>query len=455
MEAKELFNLQSTFYDTRHTQSVEWRIDKLKKLQSAIKKREADILDALKKDLNKSPMEAYATEMMVVYKELKTFISDLKKWAKPKRVRPSIMNFRSSARIYSEPYGSTLIISPWNYPFQLAIGPLIGAVAAGNTVTLKPSEFSKHTSAVLNDLISETFHPEFVSVKLGDAETAKSLLKQNWDYIFFTGSPTVGKKVYQAAAKNMTPVTLELGGKNPCVVAADANIKTTARRIVWSKFMNAGQTCIAPDYLIVNEKIVYQLIELLTSTIEEFYGKDPRKSPDYARIISDRHMSRMVDLLDDGEIIHGGGYDKSERYLSPTLIKNPSLNSKVMADEIFGPILPILTYTEREEIEKVIKKYPKPLGGYIFTKDKDIARWFINHFSFGVGAVNDAIVQFVNQRLPFGGVGNSGIGSYHGRHSFETFSHQKSVVHRKFWPDFIVKYPPYEDKLEKLKKFLG
>jgi aldehyde dehydrogenase (NAD+) len=454
MNVETLHKTQQNFFDTRKTQDVKYRVESLQRLKKVVESREQDVYNALAADLGKSEFEAFLTEYNVIISELKKYIYKTSKWSEPKRVKSSILNFPSKARRYPEPYGNVLIISPWNYPFQLALAPLIGAVAAGNTVVLKPSEFSNHTGKLLQEIIEEAFEKEHVSVALGDAEIAQKLTALKWDYIFFTGSPGVGKKIYQAAAKHLTPVTLELGGKNPCVVQESANIKVTAKRIVWSKFLNAGQTCIAPDYLLVHKDIKDQLIKEIKLQIHNFFGEVVKDSPDFPRIIRNEHFDKLVKMLENESILQGGNHERDSLYIAPTLLDEPSRDSKVMENEIFGPILPVISYSSKEDLEKWIDSYEKPLGGYCFTSDSKFEDWFIDRFSFGGGVINDAIVQFVNDRLPFGGVGNSGMGSYHGQKTFETFSHYKSVVHRGTWIDLPVKYAPYGRKLNKIKKLM-
>jgi aldehyde dehydrogenase (NAD+) len=454
MKINALHKSQQEYFASGATKNVDYRISCLKKFRDVLKSKEDEVYKVLEKDLGKSNFEAFLTEYNVIIGELDKYIKNSKKWSQPQTVLPSILNFPSTAKIYKEPYGNALIISPWNYPFQLALGPLIGAVAAGNTVILKPSEFSENTSALLDAIITEAFEPKHVAVVTGDAEVSKKLTALKWDYIFFTGSPQVGKIVYQAAAQHLTPVTLELGGKNPCVIDKTAKIKVAAKRIVWAKFLNAGQTCIAPDYILIHESKKAEFTEELIVQIENFLGKDQKSSPDYPRIIRTAHLENLLEMLESETVIYGGNHDKENLYLAPTLLDEPARESKVMKDEIFGPILPIITYRDRSDIEKWINSYEKPLGGYCFTEDKKFAQWFIKSFSYGGGVINDSIVQFVNERLPFGGVGNSGIGSYHGRKTFDVFSHHKSMVHRRTWLDLTVKYPPYKGKLKRIKKLL-
>ncbi len=452
MTPEQLHSKQRNFFKTRNTHDVKWRLAALNRLNENLETFEPKIFQALEDDLGKSDIEAYLTEIQVVQKELQLFLKKTASWARPKKVRASLMNFPSKARQYPEPYGNTLIISPWNYPFQLAMMPLIAAVAAGNTVTLKPSEHSPSTSNVLEELIKNSFDPQHVSVQQGDADVAQQLTALPWNYIFFTGSPGVGKKIYQAAAKHLTPVTLELGGKNPAVVHPTANLKVAARRLVWTKFLNAGQTCIAPDYILVHHSIKSRLITQMQEELQIFYNGSAARSKDYSKIITPQHLERLSNLLEGQQIICGGQIIKESRHLEPTLLDQPDRESTVMQDEIFGPILPIIAYTNTADIEQWIESYEQPLGAYVFAQDTRFERWFINRFSFGGGAVNDAIVQFINGRLPFGGVGNSGIGSYHEKHSFNTFSHYKSVVHRGTWLDLKIKYPPYNISVDLLKK---
>ncbi|TPD71320.1 aldehyde dehydrogenase [Flavobacterium microcysteis] len=430
------------------------RKEKLKKFSHVISLHENDIIEALYKDFGKPAFEAYLTEINVVQSDLKDAIKNINAWAKPKKVRASILNFPSSDYIYTEPYGKTLIISPWNYPFQLAICPLIAAFAAGNSIVLKPSELTPHTSSLISKIIRETFDVKEAVAVLGDAEIAKSQLAKKWDYIFFTGSPAVGKEVAKAAAENLTPVTLELGGKNPCIIDKSANLQIAAKRIVWGKFINAGQTCIAPDYLLIHKGIKAKFIRLLQQEIVNAYGEDPKLSPDFTRIINKKHFLRLVGMIEEGKTIAGGIYDDENLYIAPTLIDEPSLDSSVMKDEIFGPLLPLLSYESESDLEKIISKYEKPLSLYVFTEDKTFAERIIQKFSFGGGCINDTVVHFSNKRLPFGGVGNSGMGAYHGKKSYDTFSHQKSIVKKATWLDIPLRYAPYGNKLKIIRKLL-
>ena len=446
-------DLQKKLFDSQITKDVLFRIKHLKELRKSIYKHEKDICQALYKDFKKSEFEVMSSEIGVVISELNKTIKNLKKWNKPKRVLPSLINFPSSARIYHEPYGNVLIISPWNYPFNLALTPLVGAIAGGNTVVLKPSELSHHTSGIIKTILSEVFDENYVAVVEGNAEIAQNLLKLKWDYIFFTGSPRIGKYVYQAAAKNLTPVTLELGGKSPALIDKTANVKIAARRIVWGKFLNAGQTCIAPDYILIDKSKSESFLSFLKEEIRKQYGDNPKNSPDFPRIINSPNFERLKAMLDKDKIVIGGDYDETEHYIAPMVLLNPDLNSPVMQGEIFGPILPVITYNTMETAEKVIEKYPKPLAFYIFSNNKKTQKYFINKYSFGGGVINDTVVHFINDRLPFGGVGESGISQYHGKHSFHTFTREKSVVKRYNWLDIPVRYLPSTDLKKKLVKF--
>lgn len=433
---------------------IGYRRETLKKLLYNIQKSEDLIAKALYDDFKKPEFEAVLTETNYVISELKDTIKNIRKWAKPKRVLPSLLNFPSSDYIYKEPYGNVLVISPWNYPFQLALCPLISAVAAGNRVVLKPSELTPHTSAAIAKIIQKTFHISHVEVVEGGLEVSNKLLSQRWDYIFFTGSVAVGKIVAKAAAENLTPVTLELGGKNPCIIDDSADLKLAAKRIVWGKFINAGQTCIAPDYILIQKNIKINFISFMMEEITKAYGNKMEKSPDFARIINTKNWLRLANMIDPERVIFGGETDANKLYIAPTLIEEPSLNSPVMKEEIFGPILPILTYETENEIHNVISRYEKPLAFYIFSENKSFTKKLISTYSFGGGCINDTVVHFSNKRLPFGGVGHSGIGAYHGQLSFDIFSHHKGVVKKGNWLDLPMRYAPYKDKLASIKRLL-
>lgn len=434
--------------------NVGFRKEILIKLLDVIIKHEDAIIQALFEDFKKSAFESVLTETSYVISELKDTIKNIKSWAKPKKVLPSLLNFPSTDYIYKEPYGTILIIAPWNYPFQLALCPLISAVAAGNKVILKPSELTPKTSAIIAEIIEETFQNEHVEVVEGGVEITQKLLQQRWDYIFFTGSVPVGKIVAKAAAENLTPTTLELGGKNPCIIDETANLKLAAKRIVWGKFINAGQTCIAPDYILIQEDMKSHFVDFLKAEITNAYGENPKLSPDFPRIVNKKNWIRLVGMIEPEKVLFGGQTDMEDHYISPTLVAEDSLDSLIMKEEIFGPILPILTYKEEEEISVVIANYEKPLALYVFTDDKKFAKRIIENHSFGGGCINETVMHFSNKRLPFGGVGHSGNGAYHGQLSFDTFSHHKGVIKKATWLDLPMRYAPYNNKLASIKKLL-
>ena len=451
---------QHVYFKSKETLSISYRRKKLKALKSVLLKYEQDICEALYADFKKPFFESELTEFIIVMMELNRVLKNLNKWTKPEKVYSGILNFPSRSEIRFEPYGTILIIAPWNYPFQLIMSPLIATIAAGNTATLKPSELTPNTSQLIQKIISEVFNSDYIAVVEGGIEQSQKLLSLKWDYIFFTGSPKVGKIVYEAAAKNLTPVTLELGGKNACIVDDSVPLQLAARRIIWGKFVNAGQTCIAPDYLIVKNSIKDAFVNYLKKELKKAYGDNPQNSSDYPRIINKANFKRLTKLIEGHKIILGGEDEENELYLAPTLLDLAHLNSKtereklpeVMNEEIFGPILPLVTFNKEEEIGEWISKFDKPLALYVFAKNKSLINTILTEYSFGGGAVNDVIVQFTNHRLPFGGVGKSGIGAYHGHTSFKTFSHKKSVVSRATWLDLPMRYAPYTQKLKWIKK---
>ncbi len=430
------------------------RMKSLKLLKKNIEKYEKDIYQALNLDLGKSAEEAYLTEYKIVLNEIDFLMKNLKELMKPQKVNTPLITFRSKGEIYYEPYGKVLIISPWNYPFHLAFLPLAGAVAAGNKVVLKPSEFSNNTSNITEKIIKETFSEEHVRVAQGGVPETTALLQKKFDYIFFTGSTHVGRIVMKAAAEHLTPITLELGGKSPAIVCGDSDLEITAKRLVWGKFTNCGQTCVAPDYLYVHKDVKEQLIKYIIKSIRDFYGEYPKRSSDYGRIISEKHLLRLTEFLKDGKVLFGGNYDLKEKYMSPTILELNSWDYPVMKEEIFGPILPILEFQSLKDVTEIIKEQPKPLALYLFSKNKKEIDYIIQEVSFGGGCINDTMMHLASEELPFGGVGESGLGKYHGKYSFETFSHQKSVLTKSFKPDFDLRYPPYEKNIGKLKKML-
>ena len=431
---------------------INFRKQTLIKLLISVQKHEEEIIKALYDDFKPPAFEAVVSETAYIVSELNHTLKNINKWAKPNMVLPSLLNFPSTDYIYKEPYGKVLIIAPWNYPYQLALCPLIAAVAAGNQVIVKPSELTPNTSSIVAKIISETFDENHVKCVEGGVEITQELLAQRWDYIFFTGSVAVGKIVAKAAAENLTPVTLELGGKNPCIIDATANLKLAAKRIVWGKFLNAGQTCIAPDYLLVSNKIKSDFIELIKKEIIGAYGENPETSPDFPRIINQKNWNRLTEMLKGESILAGGKSNIQDYYLAPTLLDEPSLDSLVMKDEIFGPILPVLSFENEADLVSIISRYEKPLSLYIFSNDNPFAKKIIQNYSFGGGCINDTVVYFSNKRFPFGGVGHSGIGAYHGKLSFSTFTHYKAIVKRANWLDIPTRYAPYKGKLKSVKK---
>jgi aldehyde dehydrogenase (NAD+) len=433
---------------------LNFRKETLIKLLNNIIIHEDEIIKALYDDFKKPAFEAVLTETSYVISELKDTIKNMSKWAKSKKVFPSLLNFPSTDYIYKDPYGKVLIIAPWNYPFQLALCPLVSAVAAGNQVVLKPSELTGNTAAIIAKIITKTFHVNHVEVIQGGVDVSKNLLAQRWDYIFFTGSVSVGKIVAKSAAEHLTPVTLELGGKNPCIIDETANLKLAAKRIVWGKFMNAGQTCIAPDYILIQKDMKDKFIGYMKEEVTAAYGNNPKESPDFARIINVKNWNRLKEMIDNDKVIFGGQTDASDCYIAPTLIDESDIDSLIMKDEIFGPLLPIIKYSSDADIYTVISKHEKPLSLYVFTENKRFAKQIIQDYSFGGGCINDTVVHFLNKRLPFGGVGHSGIGAYHGALSFDIFSHKKGIVKKANWLDLPLRYAPYKDKLATIKKLL-
>ncbi|MEC0278134.1 aldehyde dehydrogenase [Bacillus halotolerans] len=442
------------FFAAGHTKSIDSRLDVLKKLKHTIKAYEADITAALYQDLHKSEQEAYSTEIGIVLEEISFVMKRLKKWAKLKRVKTPLTHIGSKSVIIPEPYGTVLVIAPWNYPLQLALSPLIGAIAAGNTVVLKPSEYTPAVSAVLSDLIHDVFPDHYVALAEGGPDISTALLQQPFDYIFFTGSVAIGKVVMEAAAKQLIPVTLELGGKSPCIVHKDADIKLAAKRIVFGKFTNAGQTCIAPDYLLVHEDIKTVLAEEMKRVIGEFYGPQPELNPAYGKIVSERHYQRLLSFLKDGVALSGGQADHRHHKIAPTILDQVTDDSPVMQEEIFGPILPLFTYHGIDEVIEKVKSRPKPLALYVFTTNQTIEREVLENLSFGGGCVNDTLMHAATPYLPFGGVGESGIGSYHGFDSFNTFTQKKSVVKQTNRFDFAFRYPSSKNGLRLIRKIL-
>ncbi|HHO1891430.1 TPA: aldehyde dehydrogenase [Staphylococcus aureus] len=443
------------FFNTQQTKDISFRKEQLKKLSKAIKSYESDILEALYTDLGKNKVEAYATEIGITLKSIKNARKELKNWTKTKNVDTPLYLFPTKSYIKKEPYGTVLIIVPFNYPFQLVFEPLIGAIAAGNTAIIKPSELTPNVARVIKRLINETFDANYIEVIEGGIEETQTLIHLPFDYVFFTGSENVGKIVYQAASENLVPVTLEMGGKSPVIVDETANIKVASERICFGKFTNAGQTCVAPDYILVHESVKDDLITALSKTLREFYGQNIQQSPDYGRIVNLKHYHRLTSLLNSAQmnIVFGGHSDEDERYIEPTLLDHVTNDSAIMQEEIFGPILPILTYQSLDEAIAFIHQRPKPLSLYLFSEDENATQRVINELSFGGGAINDTLMHLANPKLPFGGVGASGMGRYHGKYSFDTFTHEKSYIFKSTRLESGVHLPPYKGKFKYIKAF--
>ncbi|MEO0942172.1 MAG: aldehyde dehydrogenase [Cyanobacteria bacterium J06642_12] len=444
---------QRQFFSTGQTKSLEFRLEQLECLKQAIIDRQEDILAAAKADLGRPAFEAYFE--IATLAEVNKALKDLTRWMRPEKVKLGIDQFPGSAWRQPEPLGVVLIIGPWNYPFQLMMSPLVGAIAAGNCAVLKPSEHAPHTSKVVADIVNAAFEPDYVAVFEGEVDTSQQLLKEKFDHIFFTGGTEVGRIIMQEAAKTLTPVTLELGGKSPCIVDADVKLDVAARRIAWGKFINAGQTCIAPDYILVDRRIQDAFIGQMRTTIAEFFGDNPEQSSDFGRIIHDRHFDRLVQFLSDAQVAIGGDNDRDRRYIAPTVLNNVSWDDAVMQEEIFGPILPVLVYDSLDEAISKINSRPKPLALYVFSSSSDVQERVLNSTSSGGACINDTVMHVGVDTLPFGGVGDSGIGAYHGKFTFDTFSHYKSVLKKGLWLDLKWRYAPYtEAGLKQIRKIV-
>ena len=444
---------QKRFFEKGKTLNIGYRLEILKTLRSLVIQHEQEIKDALWKDFHKPEFEVIATETRFVIKEMNFTIRNLRRWSRKRRVRTPIVHFAAHSYITPQPYGQVLVLSPWNYPFQLAMMPVIGALAAGNCVVLKTSRQVPHVTSVLEKILDH-FPKELVALINGDHYVSDFLLDYKFDYIFFTGSSEIGKHVMRKAAENLIPVSLELGGKNPCVVAADAKLDFAAKRIAWGKFMNAGQTCICSDYLLVDRNVKDRFLELITKEINRFYGEDPEKSKDFARIINFDNVRRISKLMKTGQIVTGGEIDTENNFVAPTVIKDIKPDDPVMQEEVFGPVLPVIEFGNFEEVYRIIGRNPKPLAVYIFTSNKKLAREFLNRTQSGSAGINDTVIQIASPYLPYGGVGISGIGRYHGIKSFETFSNMRSVIVKSNLLDINLRYPPYNKFKEKTVAFL-
>lgn len=453
MNINEVIENQRLFFNTNQTKEISFRTEQLKKLNQLLVQYEAEMIDAIHQDFGKSEFDVYTTEFGILYSDISVALKNIKKWSKWKRVRTNMTNFPAKSYIVPEPFGVSLVIGAWNYPYQLSLAPVIAALAAGNTAILKPSELPENTSKVMAKMINDNFDPRILKVVEGGVDITTELLNNKFDKIFFTGSVPVGKIVYQAAAKHMTPVTLELGGKSPAIVAADCDLDVTVKRLVWAKFLNAGQTCIAPDYIYVDAKIENIFLAKLEAEIER--SAFSLENGNYVRIINDRNLQRLAKLIDPSKIYFGGKINEKERIIEPTILTSCNFECPCMQEEIFGPILPVLRYTTLDEAIGIIKSKPKPLALYLFTNDRSIKTKVTDELSFGGGAINDAIMHITNHHLPFGGVGESGIGSYHGEAGFQTFSHYKSILEKPLRFEPNLKYSPHsESKLKWIKRLL-
>lgn len=455
MNTAQLVAAQRNFFQSNKTKSVEWRLAKLRALQASIRAHESDILAALESDLGKAPFEGYVSEVGMVLDELSYAIKHVCTWAKPRHASTALTNFLATSKIFYEPYGVVLIMTPWNYPFLLSLDPLIGAVAAGNCVIVKPSAYSPATASIIKAIISEVFEPENGAVVLGGRAENAALLEQEFDYIFFTGSTAVGRVVMDAASKYLTPVSLELGGKSPCIVDETASIELAAKRIVWGKFLNAGQTCVAPDYVYAHASIRDRLVEAMKRYIVQFYGERPLESPDLPRIVNEKHFTRLQDLVAGETPVFGGSFDEAALKVEPSLYVDMTWEHALMGEEIFGPFLPILSYESLDDVIAQVKKRNRPLALYLFTNSSSHEQQVMNEVSFGGGCINDTVVHLASTSMPFGGVGASGMGGYHGVYSFETFSHRKSVLKKSNLIDVPIRYAPYKmSRMALIKKLM-
>ena len=447
---EEMVKRQRACYEEGRTMGLEQRRKALDTLEQAILSSEQKLYDALKKDLGKSRAESYMCEVGLTLSELRFVRKHLKKWSREKRVLTPLAQFHAKSFTVQEPYGVVLIMSPWNYPVLLTLEPLIGALAAGNCCVLKPSAYSPATSAVMKQMIEDAFPEEYVTVVEGGREENQNLLSQKFDYIFFTGGVQVGKLIMEKASANLTPVTLELGGKSPCIIDKSANLKLAARRLAFGKYLNCGQTCVAPDYALVHEAVKEEFLRLLKSEIRTMYGEEPLQNPDYGKMINRKHFDRVLGLMKEEKLILGGESDVASLRIAPAVMDHVTEDDAVMQEEIFGPLLPVLTVGSMEEAIAFVNRRPKPLALYLFTENREVEKNVLEYTSFGGGCINDTIIHLATSRMGFGGVGNSGMGSYHGKKSFETFSHEKSIVKKYTWIDLPMRYQPYTSWKEKL-----
>jgi aldehyde dehydrogenase (NAD+) len=451
-----LLHTMHHYFNTGATKTYDYRLQQLKTLRQSILKNEQELNEALNADLKKNIEETWVTETGMVLSELREAINKLSSWMKPKNMGTNLLNLPSSSKVYAEPLGVVLIIGPWNYPFQLLINPLIGAIAAGNCVVLKPSEHAPATDAVMKKIITEVFAPEYILYVQGDGHVVipEMLNSFRFDHIFYTGSTTVGKIIYKLAAENLVPVTLELGGKSPCIVESDANIKVAARRIAVTKYSNCGQMCVAPDYVLVHESKKQQLVQELKSCIVNFFGAQPETNYNYGKIINEKQFDRILTYINQGTLLHGGRSNRQALFIEPSIIDNVNMDGTIMKDEIFGPVLPIISFSNIKEALAIIEQNPNPLAFYVFTNSVSKEKQWIDKVPFGGGCINNASWHLTNHNLPFGGRGFSGTGNYHGKNSFLTFSHQKSVMKTPNWFDPALKYPPFKGKLKLFKKVI-
>lgn len=445
-ELKRISEAQKSFFKTNQTKSLKFRHASLSKLRSLILDYQNEISEALFQDLHKSMHESWATEIGLVLSEIRVLKNNLNKWGRSKRVKSPLVLFRSKSYIIPEPYGQVLIMSPWNYPFQLLFLPLAGAIASGNCVVLRPSSSAPHTSKLMKEMIEKTFPEEYIKFIDAPREAVQDIIKQDFDYIFFTGSAPVGKKIMEFAAQQLTPVSLELGGKNPCIVAKDSNLDLAARRIIWGKFVNAGQSCVAPDYLLVQKEIKEKLLEKMKQKIIDFFGHEPLHSKDFTHIINSMNTSRLGELMKGAKIVHGGEVRPDEKYVAPTILDNIDPDHPSMQEEIFGPILPVLEFNKIEDATSFVNERPTPLCMYIFSSSSRVQKQVIENTGSGTVAINETKMHFANPYLPFGGKGNSGMGKYHGKSSFDTFTHYRSILHKKNKIDFSLRYPVYNER---------